>query len=706
MGAATSDGWSEDHRRKQEEKLNERFESQRIFRFSAFELRSATGELLKHGVRIRLQIKPLQVLQTLLERPAELVTREELRQKLWPSGTFVDFESGLNTAINRLRSALGDSAEQARYIETLPRLGYRFICPIEPGSASSQTLPPMEIKISHSVPEPTVAMATHRNIVAWAAGILFLLLAGLSVGLWSSGHWQKTSLRFSPVSFQGGSVMTARFLTDKRIVYSAKVRGSWQTFVSDSDGGNGSLLLAKGPVLTVSNRGDLAVLGKGDDCPSQLYRAAANGRRMETLAEGVSVADWDVQGRKLAVVRKSGIESLLEYPIGTVIYRSQGWINSVRVSRNGREVAFLEHPIHDDDAGHVRIINTTGNTIATTEDWGSADGLAWSPSGKHVWFTASEESASRNVYSLGRSGKVRKLSSQPQNLRLLDVSTSGQVLLATDDLRVTMRAAVSQNEAERDISQFDFSHIDDISRDGSVLLFTEAGDAGGQHYSAFTYDQRTQTVKRLGMGRALSISSDGTKALTVDAQDRSALSLVDISSGETHRVPSSKFRYQWAHFFTQGHFLVGGAYPSQPLVMCLLDEKTGSLSPISDAPYFEAVTISPDQTKIAGQITGKSELFDLTTRTIHRLLPNSSTTPVAWGADSDSLYLFSVKDTSYSILKMSVATQQAAAWKTIVPENSGTFLGLANIVAAPSSGAYAYSSTQLLSRMYVVKGLS
>lgn len=102
----------------------------RIYRFGAFELRTETGELSKHGTRMKLQIKPLRVLEALLERRGELVTREELCKRLWPAGTFVDFESGLNTATNRLRAALGDSAESARYIETAPRLGYRFICPV------------------------------------------------------------------------------------------------------------------------------------------------------------------------------------------------------------------------------------------------------------------------------------------------------------------------------------------------------------------------------------------------------------------------------------------------------------------------------------------------------------------------------------------------------------------------------------------------
>src|SRR5215470_16421821 len=95
--------------------------------FDGFELNPRTGELVRDGERVQLQEAPLRVLLTLLERPGELVTREELTSQLWPAGTFVDFERGLNKAVNKLRDALGDSAEQPRFIETLPRRGYRFI---------------------------------------------------------------------------------------------------------------------------------------------------------------------------------------------------------------------------------------------------------------------------------------------------------------------------------------------------------------------------------------------------------------------------------------------------------------------------------------------------------------------------------------------------------------------------------------------------
>jgi DNA-binding winged helix-turn-helix (wHTH) protein len=103
----------------------------RILRFGAFEADPTTGELRKAGMRVRLQDQPFAVLMILLERAGELVTREELRQRLWPADTFVDFDHGLNTVINKLREALGDSATSPRFIETLARRGYRFLGTVE-----------------------------------------------------------------------------------------------------------------------------------------------------------------------------------------------------------------------------------------------------------------------------------------------------------------------------------------------------------------------------------------------------------------------------------------------------------------------------------------------------------------------------------------------------------------------------------------------
>jgi DNA-binding winged helix-turn-helix (wHTH) protein len=103
----------------------------RRYRFGAFEADATTGELRRQGIRIKLNAQPFQVLLALLARPGELLTREEIARELWPDGTFVDYEHGVNSAVNRIREALGDTAGSPRFVETLARRGYRFVAPVE-----------------------------------------------------------------------------------------------------------------------------------------------------------------------------------------------------------------------------------------------------------------------------------------------------------------------------------------------------------------------------------------------------------------------------------------------------------------------------------------------------------------------------------------------------------------------------------------------
>jgi cholera toxin transcriptional activator len=106
----------------------------RALRFGTFELDPASGELRKQGVKVRLSEQPFQILHLLLDRPGAVVTRQEIRERLWTADTFVDFDVGLNSAIRKLRETLGDSAENPRFIETLLRRGYRFIAPVQPAA--------------------------------------------------------------------------------------------------------------------------------------------------------------------------------------------------------------------------------------------------------------------------------------------------------------------------------------------------------------------------------------------------------------------------------------------------------------------------------------------------------------------------------------------------------------------------------------------
>lgn len=152
-----------------------------VVRFGVYDFAPDTQELRKAGIRIRLEGQPLAILQVLLQRPGELVTREELQRKLWPADTFVDFEHSLNAAVKRLRAALNDSADQPRYVETLARRGYRFIAPLSAAGAETGALA--------SVVPPTPATAQTPSIVrggrVWLLAIAVLALAA---GGWR--HWR------------------------------------------------------------------------------------------------------------------------------------------------------------------------------------------------------------------------------------------------------------------------------------------------------------------------------------------------------------------------------------------------------------------------------------------------------------------------------------------------------------------------------------
>lgn len=162
-----------------------------IRRFGGFEINLQSGELRKNGMRLRLSGQPFQVLAVLTERPSDLVTREELHSKLWPADTFVDFDHGLNNAVARIREVLDDSSENPRYIETIPRRGYRFIAPVtdlRPGAApatrESSTAPQGEAILVAPPLVPSRPRRFSSRAAVLLAGVLLLAISAIGLGLY------------------------------------------------------------------------------------------------------------------------------------------------------------------------------------------------------------------------------------------------------------------------------------------------------------------------------------------------------------------------------------------------------------------------------------------------------------------------------------------------------------------------------------------
>ncbi len=200
-------------------------------RFGLFELDIRNGELRKNGIRVKLSGQPFQVLAILLEHPGEVVTREELQKRLWPD-TFVDVEHNLNTAINKIREVLGDSSENPRFVETLPRRGYRFIQPIEnPNQERGVSQQDIETKVI-TASESTTKSRAKFFAYAVAALIIALTMAALFL-IYPRPH---TVVR-SPhslirVTFDAGLQLGPTWSPDGRLIAYASDRGGSSTFGS------------------------------------------------------------------------------------------------------------------------------------------------------------------------------------------------------------------------------------------------------------------------------------------------------------------------------------------------------------------------------------------------------------------------------------------------------------------------------------------
>ncbi len=678
----------------------------RVIQFGVFELKPDTGELLKHGIKIRLQSKPCQILNALLEKPGEVVTRDELRAKLWAADSFVDFESGLNTAANRLRISLGDSAEHPRYIETLPRIGYRFIAPTQ--ERVSPVTPPEPVPEPFSlvaVPEPKRSPRRSAPTWTWVAALLG------AVGITGVLFWARPT-RSEPsvlrqLTFRRGNVAAARFSPDgESVLYSAYWSGGHAEVyrVNSIAPESRNLGFSGARLAAVSRKGELALLSEDVSKPhsgATLLRVPENGGSPLAVANGILGADWSPDGERMAVV-KDDHGWLIEHPRGKVLYRSSGWLTSVRISPQGNQIAFIEHPVFEDDGGSIRVATLNGTVRTISEGWASAWGLAWAPSGNEVWFTATRTGANRSLYAVSLAGKLRQVTSMPGAMMIQDISKNGRVLFSHGEMRMIMERW-SDDAPEQDLSWFDLTNVEGMTADGSVVLFDESGEGGGPGYSVYVLRGKPGNVTRIGEGRALALSPDGRFALTQVQGQTTNLQLVPLQPGQMRSIANKSMSYFWARFFPDGkRFLFGGKATDGKSRVFVQDVESGNVKPI-DPPVWlqEGAVISSDGSKIAGIKQGAGVVILPSAGGDPKPLPLSfAACPLRWSQDGKSLL---VKDMSVpaKIYRVDVKTGAQTLWKTIGPADSAGVNEMHRMLLSEDEKTAVYSYGRALSELYV-----
>jgi len=356
-------------------------------------------------------------------------------------------------------------------------------------------------------------------------GLLVALAAGLLLGkrLWGSSG--ASAPLYHEITFRRGEIRSARFAPDgQTILYSASWQGNPVEIFAARQGTveSRSLGLGRAELMGVSSTGEMALslgshpIGTWVNVGT-LARAPLAGGAPRPILEDVESADWSPDGTSLAVVRNVSGRERLEYPIGKVLYEtSGGWISYPRVSPKGDYVAFIDHTNQGDDGGSVAVVDLNGKKKNLTRDWYGTGGLAWSPTGEEVWFTASELGVDHYLSAVSLAGNERLVARIPGTLVVFDIWHDGRVLLARVGRRREVMALQEGEAKERDLSWLDYSYPADLSADGKIVLFDEEGVGGGVQYGnskELTYAVYIRNTDgspaiRLGEGVADALSPD------------------------------------------------------------------------------------------------------------------------------------------------------------------------------------------------------
>jgi eukaryotic-like serine/threonine-protein kinase len=682
-------------------------------RFGAFEADFHSGKVHKSGSRVKIQDQPFKVLQILLERPGVLVTREELQTRIWPDENFGDFDHAVNVAVGKLRTALGDCADDPSFIETVPRRGYRFVARLEAIAVETPAAPGPAI-VPPEPPAPPVP--SRRGLVIAAA--LAIAVCGLLVAL---GVWLGSRLASSrPLDFQRltvrhGTVYSARFAPDgHNVVYGASWDGApVEIFSADLKiPGSRNIEIPPGALLAVSSTGEMAVLQSAKPLfmftfIGTLGQVPVTGGSPRQIAENVVGADWAPEGKTLAIVRDMRGHQQLEYPVGHILYQTDGWISHLRISPKGGQIAFLDHLTHEDDRGVVSIVDLAGNKKVLSAGWESEEGLAWSQDGSEVWFSAVQAGLQRRIYAVDLAGHQRLVFRAPGGVTLQDISPDGRVLMTRDEQRAGVIGMAAGATREKDLSWLDWSLPVDISPDGNTVLFDEQGEEGGPTYTAAVRDMRGSPPIPLGEGVAGDFSPDGKWVITTISYTQ--VELLPTGAGTIRKIdPGGIQQYRHTlHWMPDGkHILFSGNQPGRPARCFIQDIDGGKPRPITPEGVV-GCQVAPDGQLIAATDLKESAIrfYPLDggpPRAIPGLLPGEA---FKWTPDPRFAYVYQRMMLPAKIYRLNIVNGQRQLFKEINPSDETGICDMSEILFSADGRAYVYGYVRLLSELYLVNGL-
>lgn len=528
-----------------------------------------------------------------------------------------------------------------------------------------------------------------------------------------------------PLTNRAGYVSAARFAPDgKRVIYSAGVDGKpLELFYNNGEGAvSTSAGIGEASLKSVSRSGKIAVLVNFELSWSDGYKGTlqilrAGGVQPEATYPGVDDAAF-APDDSFAIL-KTGMDGdqRLEYPVGTVLYKSTGWMSYPRFSPKGDKIAFFEHPVGDFSGSIVVLDWASKKRTEILSDWQSLKGLAWNPKTNDIWFSGSKVSKTVNINRVSVSGQgIEKLYAvSGQNARVEDISDDGRILISQGTNNTTMVLLRDKSRVEV-IKQPDaWSTSADISPDGKTLLFYQWGyeSVDGSDVSG-VYLQRLENsaVVKLGPGKALALSPDGNWALALEpTKPEPHLTLLPTSAGGQPKPLSNPGikEYYFASFFPDGKQILftgeeARARDGVSIRSFVQDIKTGEFHPFTEEGTI-ALRISPDGQRV---ITRQPDLVYYI-QDLHGGEPTKipglkdDDEPIQWSDDGRAVYVKAAGDFATKIYRVNLATGERQEWKDIDPSNKVGLVGLevnpGGILITPDGKVCIYTYWTLLQQI-------
>jgi Tol biopolymer transport system component/predicted Ser/Thr protein kinase len=549
---------------------------------------------------------------------------------------------------------------------------------------------------------PTPARRRPSRWVAAAA----LLAAGIAIGLLARGTIPARTdspIRFARLTFSRGAVLSARFARDGQTIYygAAWEGGPLQIYSTRADSAQSRAVeLPSADVLAISPAGEMAIsLGRhyvvGFEARGTLARVPLGGGAPREVLDNVVDADWSPDGQSLAVARYAEGRYRLEYPIGKVLYQAAAWLSHVRVSPDGKLVAFLDHPEVGDNLGVLKVVDASGRVRLT----GPADriSLAWSPKGDEVW-------TSTPLRATSLSGKTRTLWSSSSRLdRIADVAPDGRVLFLRSSARREI-VGVDAAGQPKNLTWFDWCYPSDVSGATRTALFDVQSSEASE---VFVRKFDGSAAVHLADGKSFALSPDGRSALAVSQLGLRRLLLIPTGAGEPRTLLDGTMSIQWASFTPDGRrVVISGIEPGHAPRYYVFDMPSGKPHPIGPEGVAASPghAISPDGSRVAVPLPdGSIAIFPLEggeARPLAGALPNE--VPVRW--TRDGIYVFR-PDLPGRLDILDVSTGARRAWKEVVPPDPAGVLQIEPFVVSEDGSIYLYSYRRIIDELDLMTGV-